>query len=240
MTIHWIGDSTVQYNDIRTWPQCGIGQALELYLQPGVRVANYARNGRSTKSFRDEGLWQPVPGQLQPGDLLLIQFGHNDEKSEDPSRYATPEQYAQNLLAYAQEAARLGALPVLITPLTRRQFADGRLKLTHGPYPDAARAAAQHAGLPCIDLTAASRCLVEALGEERSRALYMVLPAGECSTAPEGKMDNTHLRYAGAVAFAGLIAAGLWRLGGPYQAVCLPLPALYGTAPAQWAAPVHP
>lgn len=68
----------------------------------------------------------------------------------------------------------------------------------------------------------------------------MVLPAGEYSTAPEGKMDNTHLRYAGAVAFAGLIAAGLWRLGGPYQAVCLPLPALYDTAPAQWAAPVHP
>lgn len=83
-----------------------------------MRVANYARNGRSTKSFRDEGLWQPVPGLLRPGDLLLIQFGHNDEKSEDPSRYATPEQYAQNLLAYAQEAARLGALPVLITPLT--------------------------------------------------------------------------------------------------------------------------
>lgn len=234
MTIHWIGDSTVQYNDIRTWPQCGMGQALELYLQPGVRVANYARNGRSTKSFRDEGLWQPVPGQLQPGDLLLIQFGHNDEKQEDPSRYTTPEEYAANLLTYAEEASHQGAYPVLLTPLTRRQFEGTHLKTTHGAYPAAVRSAARRTGLPCIDLTDTSRRLVQALGDEKSRALYMVLPAGEYPSAPTGKTDNTHLRYAGAVAFAGLVAAGLWHLGGAYQAVCLPLPELYDLAPEQW------
>lgn len=230
MTIHWIGDSTVQYNDIRTWPQCGMGQALELYLQPGIRVSNYARNGRSTKSFRDEGLWAPVPSRLQPGDLLLIQFGHNDEKREDPSRYAAPDQYAANLLAYAEEASRAGALPVLITPLTRRQFEDGRLKHTHGGYPASAQSAARRAGLPCIDLTGASRRLVESLGEEKSRALYMVFPAGVYPTEPEGKTDNTHLRHPGAVAFAGLVAAGLWHLGGPYQSVCLPLPEFFHAA----------
>ena len=235
MTIHWIGDSTVQFNDITTWPQCGMGQALELYLQPGVRVSNHARNGRSTLSFRTEGLWAPVPAQLEPGDLLLIQFGHNDEKQEDPARYTTPERYAENLLAYAAEAARAGALPVIVTPLTRRQFMpDGRLLRTHGPYPSAARDAARRAGLPCIDLTAASRALVEALGEVQSRALYMVLPAGAYPTAPDGKIDNTHLRQPGATAFAGLVAAGLWRLGGPYRAVCLPLEQLYAAAPAEW------
>ncbi len=236
MTVHWIGDSTVQYNDIRTWPQCGMGQALGLYLQPGVRVANHARNGRSTKSFRSEGFWDPIPAQLRPGDLLLIQFGHNDKKREDPSRYAAPEQYAANLLAYAQEAARCGALPVLVTPLTRRQFEGRCLLTTHEGYPDAMRSAAQRAGLPCIDLTSASRCIVEALGEEKSRALYMVFPAGKYASVPEGKTDNTHLRYPGAVAFAGLVAAGLWQLGGPYRAVCLPLPELYEATPAQWAA----
>lgn len=234
MTIHWIGDSTVQYNDITTWPQCGMGQVLHLYLRPEVQVANYARNGRSTVSFRADGLWQP--DRLAAGDLLLIQFGHNDEKLEDPARGAGPDQYAANLLAYADEAVQAGALPVIVTPLTRRQFAaDGSLKPTHGAYPAAARAAAAARGLPCIDLTQASRQLVQTLGEEKSRALYMVLPAGAYPTHPDGLTDNTHLRYPGAVAFAGLTAAGLWRLGGPYRAVCLPLGQLFDTPPAHWA-----
>lgn len=80
--IFWIGDSTVQYNNISTWPQCGMGQALDLYLAPSITVCNHARNGRSTKSFREEGLWAPVEAALRPGDLLLIQFGHNVMKSQ--------------------------------------------------------------------------------------------------------------------------------------------------------------
>ena len=235
MTIHWIGDSTVQYNDITTWPQCGMGQALHLYLRPEVQVANYARNGRSTVSFRAEGLWQPVADALRPGDILLIQFGHNDEKLEDPARGIGPDQYAANLLAYAGEAVQAGALPVIVTPLTRRQFdADGSLRPTHGAYPAAARAAAAARGLPCVDLTQASRQLVQALGEEKSRALYMVLPAGAYPTHPDGLTDNTHLRWPGAVAFAGLVAAGLWRLGGAYRDACLPLPSLFESAPERW------
>lgn len=235
MTIHWIGDSTVQYNDITTWPQCGMGQALQLYLRPEVQVANYARNGRSTVSFRSEGLWQAAANALRPGDILLIQFGHNDEKLEDPARGAGPEQYAANLLAYASESINAGALPVIVTPLTRRQFGpDGKLCATHGVYPDAARAMAQRQGLPCIDLTAASRQLVQTLGEVRSRELYMVLPAETYPAYPDGLIDNTHLRYTGAVAFAGLVAARLWNLGEPYRSICLPLPELYATPPALW------
>ncbi|HJB58173.1 MAG TPA: GDSL family lipase, partial [Candidatus Faecalibacterium faecipullorum] len=111
--------------------------------------------------------------------MLLIQFGHNDEKADSPGGYADPAQYAQNLAAYAGEAQAAGALPVLVTPLTRRRFdPDGRLQHSHGPYPEACRRAARSAGAPCIDLTDASRRLVEALGDARSRALYMVLPAG--------------------------------------------------------------
>ena len=235
MTIHWIGDSTVQYNDITTWPQQGMGQALGLYLQPGVMVEDHARNGRSTVSFRAEGYWQAAAARLRPGDLLLIQFGHNDEKADSPGGYADPAQYAQNLAAYAGEAQAAGALPVLVTPLTRRRFApDGRLQHSHGPYPEACRRAARSAGAPCIDLTDASRRLVEALGDARSRALYMVLPAGVYPAWPDGLEDNTHLRAAGAAAFAGLVAAGLWRLGGAYRAPLLPLPDLYAAPPERW------
>ena len=92
--IFWIGDSTVQFNSIFTWPQCGMGQVLDLYVRPGIAVYDHARNGRSTKSFREEGLWAPVEDALRPGDLLLIQFGHNDEKMNDPTRYASPEQFS--------------------------------------------------------------------------------------------------------------------------------------------------
>lgn len=155
MTIHWIGDSTVQYNDITTWPQQGMGQALGLYLQPGVMVEDHARNGRSTVSFRAEGYWQAAAARLRPG-------------------------------------------------------------------------------APCIDLTDASRRLVEALGDARSRALYMALPAGVYPAWPDGLEDNTHLRAAGAAAFAGLVAAGLWRLGGAYRAPLLPLPDLYAAPPEHW------
>ena len=93
--IFWIGDSTVQFNNISTWPQCGMGQVLDLYVRPGIAVYDHARNGRSTKSFYDEGLWAPVEAALCPGDLLLMQFGHNDEKSEDlislpPTCWPTP------------------------------------------------------------------------------------------------------------------------------------------------------
>lgn len=222
--IFWIGDSTVQYNNISTWPQCGMGQALDLYLVPGIMVCNHARNGRSTKSFREEGLWAPVEAALHPGDLLLIQFGHNDEKSEDPARYAAPEQYAANLLAYAREAQAKGALPVLITPLVRRHFEGDRLTPTHGAYPDAVRQLAAREALPLIDLTAASAQLVQQLGEPASRELYMVFAPGLYPNYPEGKTDNTHLRNPGAVAFAGLVAKGLQTLGGPYADVLLGTP----------------
>lgn len=220
--VFWIGDSTVQENKIDAWPQHGMGQALPLYLRPGIEMHNHAKNGRSSKSFRDEGLWAPVEAALGPGDLLLVSFGHNDEKSEDPSRYAAPEQYAENLTAYCETAREKGALAVLLTPLTRRRFTpDGKLEHSHGPYPDALRGAATLAGIPLIDLTAQSRALVEDLGEKESRKLYMVLTPGEEQTCPDGLTDNTHLRYYGAVRFCGLIARGLRALGGDYAAMLL-------------------
>ena len=222
--IFWIGDSTVQFNNISTWPQCGMGQVLDLYVRPGIAVYDHARNGRSTKSFYDEGLWAPVEAALCPGDLLLMQFGHNDEKSEDPTRYAAPDQFAANLLAYAHAAQAKGALPVLITPLVRRRFEGGTLVPTHGAYPDAVRLLAAREDLPLIDLSAASAKLVQEMGEPASRELYMVFAPNLYPNYPDGKEDNTHLRYLGAVRFTGLVAAGLQALGGPYADVLLGTP----------------
>ena len=95
--IFYIGDSTVQLNKIDTYPQTGMSQVLELYLAPDVQVRPYGKNGRSTKSFLDEGRFEPVRDQLEAGDFLLIQFGHNDEK-DDPLRHTEPfGSYQENL-----------------------------------------------------------------------------------------------------------------------------------------------
>lgn len=156
---------------------------------------------------------------LAPGDLLLIQFGHNDEKQEDPSRYASPEEYAANLCRFARAAQERGAWPVLLTPIVRRRFAAGELQPTHGAYPQAVRALAETEGLPLIDLNDATRRVVQAAGPEKSRALYMHLDAGCFPNYPDGKQDNSHLQYLGAVCFAALAARGLKDLGSPYAGV---------------------
>ena len=103
-----------------------------------------------------------------------------------------------------------GALPVLITPLVRRRFEGGTLVPTHGAYPDAVRLLAAREDLPLIDLSAASAKLVQEMGEPASRELYMVFAPNLYPNYPDGKEDNTHLRYLGAVRFTGLVAAGLY------------------------------
>ena len=87
-SVYWIGDSTVQFNHMDTWPQCGMGQVLDLYLRPGITVHDHAKKWPQCQELPAEGLWEPVYRAMQPGDLLLIQFGHNDEKEYDPR--ATP------------------------------------------------------------------------------------------------------------------------------------------------------
>ena len=215
--VWWIGDSTVQENRFDTWPQCGMGQELYLYLRPAFTVRNHAKNGRSARTFREEGRFIPVAEGLEAGDLLLISFGHNDQKPViNPAAYSAPEVYKARLIAYAREAQEKGAFPVLLSPLERRKFENGVPQATHGPYPDAVREAAGEAGLPFIDLNAKSRALLASLGEAESRRLFMNFDAGLYPHFPNGLADNTHLRYEGAVRFAGLVAEGLRELGSPY------------------------
>lgn len=216
--IFWIGDSTVQVNTAETWPQTGMGQALPLFMAEGTALQVYAKNGRSTKSFLDEGLFAPVSAAMQKGDMLLIQFGHNDSK-EDAERATTPYGgFTENLEYYADTALKKGALPVFITPLSRRKYQDGKLPShTHGEYTNAMLALAAKKGLPCINLSEQSRALLEEKGEAATKSWFMHLDAGVYKNYPDGLCDNTHLRHTGAVVFAGLVAQGLFALGGGYK-----------------------
>lgn len=204
--IYYIGDSTVAFNKIHTYPQTGMSQGLPLYLKDGVQVISLAKNGRSTKSFLDEGLFTPARQGMEPGDFLLIQFGHNDEK-DDPARHTDPNgSFRVNLRYFIREARKRGAFPVLITPIARRLFDEkGDFRPgSHGPYPEAVRQVGIEQNVPVADLTALTESFLAELGDELSKPLF-VWPK-----------DNTHLKAEGAVRMAGFLAAELERFGGVY------------------------
>lgn len=218
--IFWAADSTVQTNDITTYPQTGIGQVFSLFTKEDVAIHNHAKNGRSTKSFMDEGRLANIDKEIGEGDYLFIQFGHNDEKTQDPTRYTEPfSTYMENLETYINVARTHGAYPVLITPLERRCFVDDKhLGLgQHSDYVAAMKQTAEKNDVPLVDLYSMSRCELKKVGELNSRKWYMYFPEGEYKNYPEGKTDNTHLRYDGAVLYASLIAKGLAELGGRYN-----------------------
>lgn len=217
--IYWAGDSTVKQNDFTSYPQCGIGQGFALFVKKEILIVNRAENGRSTKSFIEEGRLEFIRDNIKEGDFLFIQFGHNDEKP-DAQRHTDPQTtFKDNLRTFIQTAKDAGAYPLLITPLYRRIFVEeGKLAdNTHLDYPQAVMEVGAECGVPVIDLCTMSRTKIEKARDAGSRKWFMHLEPGEFPNFPEGKKDNTHLRYAGAVAFAELIAAGIAGLGKPYR-----------------------
>lgn len=218
--IFWAGDSTVKKNNILTYPQTGIGQALPLYLKHSVVVENHAENGRSTKSFIDESRLAVIYDQITKDDFLFIQFGHNDQKQEDPDRFTEAfGEYQENLRKFIHVAWNKQAHPVLITPLARRWFsADGVLEQSgHQEYARAMKDIAQECDVPLIDLFQMSRKQLRQAGAKNSKVWYMNLPEGLFEQYQQGLTDNTHLQYQGAVVFAGCIASSLKKLGGIYR-----------------------
>jgi lysophospholipase L1-like esterase len=208
-TIYIIGDSTVDDNQP---PFRGWGWALPQFVREGISVHNHALSGRSSRSFRAEGLFEPVEKALTTGDLLLIQFGHNDEK--DDERHTDPDTtFPEELWRYCESALSRGAQPVLITPVCRRFFGgDGSLFYTHGEYPRAIRLLAAEKQIPLCDLKADSRELYKSLGEEKTAELFVRLAPGENPDFPEGHDDRSHFNAHGAQVIAGLVANELKKL----------------------------
>jgi len=184
-TLYLAGDSTVA--DQPGPAYASWGQALTLFLGPGIAVANHARSGETLKSFISSHRLAKVLERMREGDYLLVQFGHNDQKREWPQTYAEAgTTYLAYLRAYLAEARLRGATPILATSPQRRSFGpDGRVRNTHGDYPDAVRALAREEGLVLVDLESASRRLYEALGPELSRAAFAV-PGDETHHGPYG------------------------------------------------------
>ena len=136
---------------------------------------NHAMNGRSSKSFIDEGRWKVVLDSLKKGDFVFIEFGHNDEKEYDSTRYTVPfGSYTDNLKKFVTESREKGATPVLMTPIVRRKFDEhGKLIPTHGDYPKAVRELAAKMDVPLIDMEKLTHDMVEPMGDVKSKELYM-------------------------------------------------------------------
>ena len=220
-TLFLVGDSTMADKPDLGLPERGWGQLFRDLAKAPLVVDNRAVNGRSTKSFRDEGRWQAVLEALRPGDSVLVQFGHNDEKAEDPSRFAAADgEYRHNLERFVRETRARGAQPILATSVVRRRWsAAGELVDTHGDYPRVTREVAAAEGVPLLDLEQSTRTLLRGLGPEPSKALFLHFAPGEHPRLPEGKHDDTHFSETGARRVADLAAREMARLRLPVAAM---------------------
>lgn len=214
-TLFLIGDSTManKENPDKN-PEHGWGQVLAQFFTTGIEIQNHAMNGRSSKSFRTEGRWDKVMKQLKKGDFVVIEFGHNDQKLKDSTKFTNPyTQYRANLERYVNEARSKGAIPILMTSITRRNFNEnGVLIDTHKEYPLVTRMVADDMKVPFVDLQLLTEQLEVSYGPEKSKKLHLYYKEGEDPYYPKGKEDDTHLSTLGAESVAKLAVKSLKTL----------------------------
>ncbi|MCR2807499.1 rhamnogalacturonan acetylesterase [Paenibacillus soyae] len=213
ITLFLAGDSTVTDPRDGIFPQSGWGQMLPYYFRHDVAVANHAVGGRSSKSFIGEGRLDVIKEEIKEGDFLFIQFGHNDQKPDEP-RFTDPATtYKPYLMQYVEVARSANATPVLITSVQRRHFDEaGKLKDTHGAYLDAVRELAREEGVALIDLAEKSKRLYEELGPEETKKLLLWGAPGEWLNYSSGVQDNTHFQEYGSLRIAELVVQGIREL----------------------------
>ncbi len=216
-TIYLIGDSTCADKPLDDNPERGWGQVFLNFFNEGIAIENNAKNGRSTKSFRDLGLWKDVYEKLKPGDYVFIQFGHNDQKITDTTRYAEARTaYRQNLIRYVNETREKGAIPILLTPVNRRKFDDiGSFIDQHGEYPIVVREVASELNVPLIDVHKKSLDLFSKFGPEKTKEIFLHYKGGIYKNLKVGKEDNTHFNRKGAIEVAKLVVEGIKELNLP-------------------------
>ncbi|MBK0370203.1 rhamnogalacturonan acetylesterase [Flavobacterium agrisoli] len=229
-TVYLIGDSTMadyannyepgkDYMKTR-FPVTGWGQVFQPFLVkdslPKVRkliktdsvfVDDRARGGRSTRTFFQEGRWRAVYENLKKGDIVIMQFGHNDAAKDKTERYVDVEGYKEFLRLFVTQTREKGATPIIVTPVARNYpWENGILNDTHGDYDKAPKEVAAEMNVSLIDLNKASRTFFTKKGKDFvTQNYFMNLPAGKYEAYPEGQKDNTHFQTAGAVEVARLV-----------------------------------
>lgn len=176
----------------------GWGQLLPEFISSKAKVVNYAKNGRSTRTFIEEGLWTELIKNVVKGDVVIIQFGHNDEV-ETKKSYTKPEQFRLNFIAFVNDVRAKGGNPILCTAVARRSFDEnGNLKPTHGDYPSYIRLVAKEQNVPLIDMEKLTSDWLQKEGVENSKKYFHKIASGVSKVYPKGLDDNTHFNEAGA------------------------------------------
>ena len=184
--------------------------ALQCYFDEAfIRVDNHAVNGRSSKSFIDEGRWDRLLSLIRPGDYVIIQFGHNDEKPQ-PDRHTDPgSTFDDNLARFVSETREKGGIPVVMNAVVRRNFNADTLVDTHGLYVVAPRHVASRMHCHFVDANRITHDLEQSMGVEGSKRLHMWYKPGEHPALPQGRQDNTHYNAFGAHQVASHLADAL-------------------------------
>lgn len=214
-TVYMAGDSTMAFKPVKDHPENGWGMPFSLFFNESIKVENRARNGRSTRTFIEEGRWEGIEKALQPGDFVIIQFGHNDESENKKDRYTPPEQYKANLARFIRETRAKGAKPLLMSPITRRYFKeDGTIKHTH-PYAPLSREVAEEEKVDFIDMEAITREYFQQQGDQNSALRFLHIKPDTHPNYPNGVRDNTHLNQLGAREVAQLALREMKKMGHP-------------------------
>lgn len=207
ITVFLCGNSTVVDQDNEPWASWG--QMIPSFFNEQVSIANYAESGESSNTFIYSKRLEKVLCHMKPGDYILIEFGHNDEKQkgEDKGAY---KHFTTYLKKYIDEARKRGGIPILLTPTERRAFDQaGRWKETHGDFPQAVRDLAIKEEVPVIDLSRTTSILYRTLGAEGSKAAFVHYPAGTFPQQEKDLADNTHFNSYGAYQIAKCVIEGL-------------------------------
>ncbi|MDB5133381.1 MAG: lipolytic protein family [Mucilaginibacter sp.] len=222
VVIYSIGDSTMaqydqqeedKYQGGKDYPLRGWMMMMPQFFNDDVIIHNAAVSGRSTKNFREEGYWKKVIDSVKPKDYVFIQFGHNDEKTDSIHHTDAKTTFRQNLINYIVEVKAKQAYPVLITSIARRKFDDrGILVDTHGEYVTVVRELAHDMKIPLIDLAKKTSELIQSLGPEESKKLFLNVDSNKYTRLPSGKHDNTHLNVYGATRVSALAAQSIQEL----------------------------
>lgn len=211
-TLWLIGDSTMSVKDVKAYPETGWGMPFVYFWDSTIIVDNRAKNGRSTRSFMEEGLWKPVMEQMQEGDYVFIQFGHNDEVPTKKT-YTKEDEFKSLLKKYIADTRSKRANPILLTPVARRKFdSTGHIQETHAVYAQIVRDVAKEENVPMIDLAEKAKTLYQQMGRDVSKYLFNYLLPGEHPNYPDGKEDDTHFSELGARRIAEIVLAEIKNL----------------------------
>lgn len=199
MKIICLGDSTMQFNNIYRYPQFGWPQVLSLFIHPNILILDLARNGKSTKTYIDEGRFADLLKRVEKGDYVICQFGHNDGAKDKLERYTTPLEYKNNLLYISNEIKKKGANFILATPITRHIFFNNECIESHKEYRKTMLELAEEESIDIVDLDELTRKHYTNIGEKESEKYHMIFGPNVYSNYKDGLNDHTHLTFLGAM-----------------------------------------